>query len=274
MNGTHFIFRIGPVMVDERDSQIYFVLPPKNGHIAYRADDDRDGLTQILRDYDAASLECEPELASVAVTFQIKPGELTPERAQMIAGMAFDLALGDRYKSINQKLTIYAFAIACKEFWNAAPWRYQNLSRPIGLIFEGAPHRQLVGILDSVSDDDEHSFTLYRDLDTVHAAIDLAAQGRAEEAARSISLVVNFGDQPPYAVDAMRRAYGFSRIPIAAKMEDGKGSPLSDLDLLTIGAALKAASALTDEVTSGGALVQVGDLKVEADAHLLDPFGG
>jgi hypothetical protein len=257
-------------MIDERESQVYFVLPPKEGAIAYRAEDDRDGLTQILRDYDAASLECEPELASAAVAVEIKPGEITPQRAQWMAGMAFDLALGDRYQSVNQKLAIYAFALACKEFWNAAPWRYQNLSRPVCLSFEGAPHRRLVGVLTNGSD--ERAFTLYRDLETVHAALELAGQGRPEEAARSVSLVVNFGDQPAYAVDVMRRAYGLSWIPIAAKMEDGKGSPLDDLDLLTLGAALKAVSTLTDEVTQGGALVQAGDLKVEGDAHLLDPF--
>jgi hypothetical protein len=128
----------------------------------------------------------------------------------------------------------------------------------------------LIGILST--HDDEQAFALYRDLETVRAALDLAELGHIEDAARSTSFVVNFADQPLYAVDAMRRAYGLSRIPIAAKMDDGRESPLSDVDLLAIGAALKAVSILTDETSTSTAMVQVGDLKVEVVARLLEPI--
>jgi hypothetical protein len=55
-------------------------------------------------------------------------------------------------------------------------------------------------------------------------------------------------------------------------MDDGRESPLSDVDLLAIGAALKAVSILTDETSTSTAMVQVGDLKVEVVARLLEPI--
>ena len=98
-----------------------------------------------------------------------------------------------------------------------------------------------------------------------------AEAGQRKRAARLNSPIVTFDDQPQFATDAMRRAYGLPRVPVATKMRAGEGTPLSDLDLLSIGASLKAVSYLTDQVSRSTGKIVADDLEVEAIVEIMRP---
>ena len=270
MSNKPFLFKIAPVMVDDRETGLYFVQPALTGPGVYAADEDRAGIAQVRQDFDPQSVECEPELAAAAAEFQIGPGEITPQRAQLIGGMAFDMVLPDRFRSLESRSPLYVFAVSAGAFWQSAPWRYGTLARPIEVTFDGAVQDRMIAAI--AGDADDQAFSLYPDLATLRVALEQAQQGRFEDTARLNKLVVTFESQPAFATDAMRRAYGLPRIPVPAKMWNGMGTPLQDADLLALASGLKAVSSFSDRQQSGTALIKSDDLEVTAVARLLEPL--
>jgi hypothetical protein len=273
MNRERFVFRIGPVPAGEREANAYFVMPATTGTSVYLAEDNSSGLAQIVRDHDAASLECEPELAAAGREFGIPAGEINRQRAHWIGGSAMDLALGEPFRPISREESVYAFAVAASAFWRAAPWQYESLRGAIDVSLRGSLNDRLAAVV--LGGGNVYGLSLYQGINSVRLQAELARSGRLEEAARSNSLILTFSAEPAFAVDAMRRAYDMPRVPITTKMMNGEGTPLSDLDLMAIGATAKAVSILTDEIAAACGEIMAADLKLEATVHPIErPAGG
>jgi hypothetical protein len=262
MTEVHFIFKIGPIPGSDGDINAYFVYPPKDDTPAFFADADGEGLKQVLARYGAASLECEPELAPAAAEFGIRPGELTPLRAFGLGTIAFEMAFGDYVGGIKRQGILYQFGLACAAFWRGSPWRYLSSQQVLDVTLQGARNDSLAGVV--MGGDDRYGLALYKDLEDLRRVTELFREGRLEEAGRIDSFCMSLDDQPAFATDAMRRAFGLPRLPIPTRMKDGQGPPLDDLDLLTIATAVSAVSRITAGVSAATSCITVDDLEIEA----------
>lgn len=261
MSDAPFVFEIGPLPISGGAQNAYFVTPRGNGSGVYLANDHREGLAAIVREYDPKSLECDPQLAEAASEFGIRKGDLTPQRSHWIGGAAFKMSLGDHFQSVQRESAISGFASAASSFWQAAPWQFVSLHRPIVVALSGAIEDRLIAV---VFGSGQHSLSLYQDMNTVRAVELLARSGRIEDAAGFDSLMTTFEGEPGFAANAMQRAYGLPRIPVPIKVKNGEHPPLGDFDLLALGAALKAASFLNGQSLAAESEIVADDLQVRA----------
>ena len=264
MSEKHFVFQVGPIPVKDGDVLALFVEPGNAEARTFMADDARTGLEQIVKVYGGAALECEPELASVAAEFGIRPGALTDERRHAIGIVAFEMVFGDLLIGIDRAGIVYRFGVAASAFWRAAPWRHSAVRR-IAVEFSGSASGTFEGML--MGGDLKFGLSLYPQAGTIDRVVALTAANRVEDAARVDSLIATFDDNPAYAVDAMRRAYDLPRLPVPMRMADGRGVRLAEEDLLRLAAALNAASFLNDDVRASTSTVAVDDLSVTAVAR-------
>lgn len=260
-----FVFKIGPIPVTDGQVHALFVHPPEQDAVTFFGDTEPAGLEQVVRRYDAADLECEPELARVAPEFGIRVGEITPERAHIIGLRAFDLALPHHFDGVEHEGIIYQFGVSGGKFWGVSPWQYKYAKQPVSIVLSGAVEIAFEGTV--MGGDLEYGLFLYPQAGSVKRAIDLALAGDLEEAGRVDSLGTTFQEEPQFAPDAMRRAYGLARLPVPTKMLNRAGVPLGDLDLLSLAAALSAVSYMNDTNTIGTASVTVAGLTVQATAR-------
>jgi hypothetical protein len=258
-----FVFRIGPLPVNEGPRYVYYIYPGRSGERSVFADDDRAALREIFKTYRREEIECEPQLANAAAEFAIPAVEPTPERKHMIGIVTFDLALGEALKNIQRQGLIYQFGLACREFWDAEPWRRSIFDAPKHVEFEGS--LQMVGELALLGlAGMETGLAIYPRPGAAAGVFEAMRSGRAEEALTSDTLGVTFEDGPEFAVDAMERAYGLARFPSPLKVDGGKKVPLSDFDIAALSAALRSVAALRSEAATSRGFVAVQDIEVIA----------
>jgi hypothetical protein len=260
-----FIFKIGPIPVNDGVVNAFFVHPPHDDAISFFGGTDREGLEQAVARYGAGELECEPDMAHAGSEFGIRAGNVTPERAHMIGLMTFDIALPHHFDAVEQEGIIYQFGLSCSKFWSASPWCFRFQKQPMRISLAGAVENVFEASV--LGGDTEYGLFLYPQPGSIMQAVELAQAGELEKAGRLDSLGVTLPNGPGFAVDGMKRAYGLVRFPVVTRMANGAGVPLGDLDLLSLAAAMSAVSYMTDTNTIGIGRVTVGGMEVQATAR-------
>lgn len=263
---THVVFKIGPLEQSRAGVYAYFVYPGDVDRRAFFGRDDRSVLTEILGFYPADELACEPQLSPTASQLGITSRELTPDEANQIGAMAFELALPSQLNQIHAA-AIYHLAEASKLFFESAPWNQPFALQTIGVAATGTVKRRLSArILGSKNA--SVGLALFSSHAAIDHMVDLFAAGKLEEAQNVDTLGVSLEDGPPFAIDAMRRAYQLPKFPSPLKIDAGKRVLSDDLDMLLLAAALRAVSALSTESDESHSQVAVGDLEISALAYL------
>jgi hypothetical protein len=88
------------------------------------------------------------------------------------------------------------------------------------------------------------------------------AKGLLDEAARTDILGVSFDHSPSFTKDALMRAYGLPFVPEPLRSLGGSRVGLSDREILTLSAAMRAITQLSTEVREAEAVVEVDDWEV------------
>jgi len=264
---THIVFKIGPLEQGTGDVYAYFVYPGDVDHRAFFGHDDNSVLSEILGVYLPAELACEPQLSAAASPLGIKSRELTLDEANQVGVMAFELAFPGQLSHI-QAATFFQIAEASKLFVESAPWNRPIARQTIGIAATRSVKRRLSArILGSKGA--SVGLALFPSSQAIDQIVDLFDAGKLQEAADIETLGVSLEDGPPFAIDAMRRAYGLLKFPSPLKTESGTRQRLDDLDFLLLAAALRAVSMLSDEIRESNSQVSVGDLEIAAIAYLV-----
>ncbi|SRR6266481_2315928 len=264
---THVVFKIGPLEQGAGDVYAYFVYPGDVDHRAFFGHDDSSVLSEILGVYSPAELACEPQLSAAASPLGIASRELTPDEAKQIGVMAFELAFPGQFNHIHAA-AFFQLAAASKLFFESAPWNRPFARQTIGIAATGSVKRRLSArILGSKGA--SVGLALYPSSQAIDRIIDLFEAGKFEEAADIETLGLSLENGPPFAIDAMRRAYGLPKLPAPLKIEAGKRARLDDLDFLLLAAALRAVSVLSSENKESNSQVRVGESEILVMAYLL-----
>lgn len=264
---THVVFKIGPLEQDRVGAYVYFVYPGDVDRRAFFGRDDRSVLSEILRFYSVGELACEPKLSTAASQLGITSRELTPDEASQIGVMAFELVLSGQLNQVHPA-AIYHLAGASRLFVESAPWNQPFALQTIGIAATGAVKRRLSArVLGSKGA--SAGLALFSSPAAINHMVDLFAAGKLEETQNVDTLAVSLEDRPPFAIDAVRRAYGLLKIPIPLKINSGKRAPLDDLDFLLLSAALRAVSVLSGGNEESNSQVRAGELEISVIGYLL-----
>ena len=156
-----------------------------------------------------------------------------------------------------------ASALFCGE----APWTSVIGLKTIGMAFSGdvtsRMFARLLGVVGGAP-----GLALYSDRDAVDRMVVLIESESPERALAIDVLGSTCQPGPPYALDALQRAYGLSTVPVPLKRRSRATLAVDDLDLLTLAAALRSIAVLSTGGTEAHASVSVDTLVVSALAFL------
>jgi hypothetical protein len=184
--------------------------------------------------------------------------------------LAFDLAVPGRLAHVEPPELIYAYGTACAEFYRAAPWHSAVAGRVLGTLITGSVKRRAeVRILGPAGE--QKGIVLFDPGANAELRRNADPNRIVDTMLRIESMGVAFSDNPGYAVDAMRRAYGLNSFPMAVKLVAGRNEELTSQDLLALSITLRAVSALRDPAAESSAELGVGEVRVAAIAWCEEP---
>jgi hypothetical protein len=259
-----FAFKVGPLEPATRESA-YFIYPGTPDHQVSMAPDDVSGLRDLLQWYKGGVLVCEPQLRTAAEQLGLECESYDVERAHALGMVSFDLVLAERLAQVEPQEIVYAYGTACAEYFRAASWNYAFAGRTVGLLITGSVKRRVEARI--LGPQGEQKGLVLFEPDSLSSLSQKTDAKEIVEALLRVGAIgCDFSDEPAYAVDAMRRAYGLDSFPAPIKLVAGKTEPLSSEDLLALSVALRAISALRDPAEETSAEVSVGKLNVAAIA--------
>jgi hypothetical protein len=254
-----FVYRLGPIVTAEGTAAYYL------GYVDGKHDitltecppDDEAALRTLAKKYAASTLACPDSLAEAGGPLGYRSLPIPPDVLIERAGVAVKAALSGTQNEASIASCVELVA-ASAVFYAKKPWmRWEDRILPIEIDDEDevlAHDLSMLGqegeALISLVISDHGEFARGLGLPSVEPAIAI--------------LGVNLQDNPPFAVDAVREAFGMRKCPKVAFGIEGKALPIDSLQHLTLAAALRAAAAsvetksgkVTREARSGQMLVR------------------
>jgi len=260
------VFKIGPLHTHAGTEFAYFVYPGKEGKQVFFGSNDRTSLAHILASYSSDSLVCEPQLLAACAEFRIGTRELTPDEANHLGVMAFDLALPHVFSGGVKSASIYQLATSSAFFFKHSPWTTPLSRDTISVALTGSIKRRLYArILGGMSG--TPGLALYPSPESMQQMIGLFENQQMERASNIDTLGITLEDGPDYAVDAMQRAYELPKLPVPLRLEAGTRVRVDDLAILTLAAVLRAVASLAPAAGEAHSEVGVDNWKVSVIVH-------
>jgi hypothetical protein len=244
MSDKDFVFRVGPLAAGTEEF-IYYVFPGQPGNYAFAGRDDAAIWPQITKDYDAASLVCEPLLDTSDKPDAVAVAPYDRNYAHAIAVMTYENLEGAPLSEVLSEGLISDFVIAARDYLQS---RYVTSGASLGALsasFEGEPGIETGADLEEPEDRRARLRFRLRD-----------ASGER------IAFGVEFHDGPAFAVDAMRRGFGLDAVPMpVVETASGRDKPDDTIMLLLI-SALTALSRMEPGTTEGKSRYRMRDMRV------------
>jgi hypothetical protein len=264
---NHISFRIGPLERNSGPVNAYFVYPGRSGEQVFFGTDDQRVLKEIRTHYSSDGLACEPLLEAAARSLNIPVRELTPEEADKVGLVTFDLALPEAFTRITRPSAITQFGHASARFYDAAPWNGPYASETIDVRVTGSVTATFCGRLLG-SSRSAPGLALYRDEDAISKMLNMIERGEPEKTTRMRVLGATFEEAPAFARDGLTRAYGLPKVPLPTNVGASGHESIEDTDLLTLTAALLSVSSLSPSTQRASQGVVVDDLRVTATVSI------
>ena len=235
-------FRIGPLEAPDGSTFLYAARLPTGELEATQAEDDIEGLRQLLDALEGQPLVVEPALAKAGKQLGLRRARLPPEDAHEKAAMALALMLRMN-ELIGPKVApslVGDLLDAAAAFAEAAPWRFVDGDTPLQVeVLEGKRRRILDGALMGQAGQ-EFGFVLYPQPGALQR---LLAAGDPEKAAARVELLaVSLEDEPAWVVAAVKQAMGVAVVPIPMHVKNKRPRPLKPEEVAMLAAVLRAGS--------------------------------
>jgi hypothetical protein len=263
------LFHLGPALVGERRQWLLCGVNEEGGFTHPLVGPDLpSGLAMLSARYGPAKLRVEPALEAVAAPFGI-PVEPLPERA-LTPRAAIAFAFSSFQALFRMPSVVASFLEACAEFEKAAPWARLGSGQPLEMLLTRSWRCWRRELVVRGAGGDARGIELHPVVER-----DRLARLSALRRPRSDSLLVTFEPGPPWAIEALRSAYGLGELPTVIRLKPGSGSRPEPLELLELAAALRSAALLGSEEASPnhGAQVSLGADRWELHAVTTPPAG-
>lgn len=255
-----FVFRVGPLEHGTEQSNAYFVFPGRSGAQTFLDAHDDSALHDIMDAYQGEPLSVEPQLREAAGRVGLPVEDYDPQRAHYLGLVTFDLALPGALTGVENEGLVYQFGVASALYVREEPWKSRRPARALEVAYTGTVRgwREARILGNGTS---KGLATYYpEDADRLRAR---GETGDLRGAMGVDTLGVSFDDGMPFAVSAMRRAYGIAQLPVPIKVRDGRPTAVGDEDLLLLAATLRAIAMLREDDQSSG-FVKVGEAELTA----------
>jgi hypothetical protein len=246
--GMLHLFHLGPLTLGERslwllsavDEEGAFTHPVLEAALPA-------GVAAVAARHGAEHLRAEPALTEFAAPLEIESAPLPAEALKPRAVLAF--AFANAHALFRSPSVIATFLEACTRFGDVAPWA-QFTSRQAfrAVLTEGS--RQWTREAAVLGSDEDCGLALYDRPGSAERLAQALQAGRLTTARRIDSLSVLFQAGPAWAADAVQAAYGLPEFPSVVRFEHGSSRGPEPLELLHLGAALRAVALLAGEDAS------------------------
>lgn len=266
------VFRLGPFEAGRRKAYAYGGVD-ESGNIIEPAVEHTDAkaLAAIAKRHAGQPLRCEPSLAEVAQPFGFEPAPLPESALLPRATLAYGLAHGPAAGRPNLDVLVRFFQ-ACTTYWRARPWDLIDsyMAVPITLGAGGRARQVEASVMGSGGQ--EFGLAVYDEPGSIERVGALVDQGRMQEVLRVAANAVTLDEEPAWAVEALKEAFGLERLPVPMRIRKGKAGAPANEDLLDLSAALEAVAALasSEEAEDAEATAEAGGRSVTARALLPD----
>jgi hypothetical protein len=256
-----FVFKLSPLPPD--GLSCYFVYPGQEGIETFFADRDQAALARIREAYPEDELCSDGSLTDLPFDAGLASAEITPDYSATMAIMAYEIAFPGQFRAIRRLDALDRFLIACHAFWRQAPWKNTPAAPILDVVFKGALSDRLEALLMGGGGDPPGFAMFPADgaLETIDA---LYRGGVVDGGAAMTTLGVTFEVEPFFAVDCIRRAYGFERLPTPMKVVNGEKDDINENDLLALSLALSATVELFNKAAPAVARVELEGVASEA----------
>jgi hypothetical protein len=264
------LFHLGPAVVGERRQWMLCGVNEEGGFTRPLVGPDLpSGLAMLSARYGPAKLRVEPALEAVAAAFGVSV-ETLPERALAPRAVLAFAWLTSR-ALFRTPSVVASFLEACAEFEKAAPWIRLGSRQPLDLLLTRGWRCWRRELLVRGAGGESRGVELHAVVER-HGLARLTALRRP----RSNSLLVTFDPRPPWAVEALRSAYGLGELPTVIRLKPGSDRAPEPLELLQLAAALRSAALLGSEEASPhhGAQVSLAADRWELHAVTTPPPAG
>jgi hypothetical protein len=249
--GMQHLLKLGPVVLEGLTTNVYLrvdeggdVGPPSF------AQDDLEGLKELMANERPERLLCDPTLSEAAATLGLTVQATPPRPLQSRAAIAVFMAWGQRGVANAGSDMALLFMQSATELWQGHPWVYWGDRQPLDVEFSGALSGSYEGVV-FASKEQGYGLALYEERGAVRRLIALQEAGAAEEARALPAIAVMLDDKPAYAVEALETAGRVPRLPIPLKTGPAGLAVPSTIECLGLVAALRAVASLSDKVLHG-----------------------
>ncbi|MEA2860005.1 MAG: hypothetical protein QOC72_2044 [Methylobacteriaceae bacterium] len=260
----HFVFKVGPIAGLPTRAWAYFVHPGRENRETFFSANDRDAFAQLMLEYQPGELECEPQLASEGRELGIASGKVTPDRAAIMALVTFDIAAPGHFQNVQRHDLIYQYGMACNAFWRSRARLSEKSVGSLLITFRGdftaTVEASILG-----GGGGEFGLGLFLQRGSLHRLAQPIECADIEITSMDL-LGVSLAREPPFAIDAMRRAFDLERLPVPLRAKDGRRTQVSEHELLILTGALRAIAAMGGPDQNGAAEIALHDLSVHVIA--------
>lgn len=198
-------------------------------------------LKAFLKRHAVEGVASEPgALAQFARPLGLEVTGLSGEALRTKGSLAYALALGPLAGRPSPEALNRLFA-ASRRFLDEEPWGVIDSDAVAPATFRVGTREVTREVSIMGAGGEEFGVAIYDEPGSVLRVIAAMDAGRPQEASRVDALSVTFDEEPAWAVDALRAAFGLGRLPFPLRLRRGRPSPATAEELLQLAAVLEAA---------------------------------
>lgn len=264
--GVFYAFKIGSLPTGAGPLDLYvgmrdgWMAPPVSNVTAAQA------MRQLAEYGEGYELQCEPRLAKAGKRHGFEPADAPEWAATVRCGLSLCMALGPSMGP-DCMLPAAELAKASAKFLKGAPWQHWHSDLPMKFAVSGLVERTFEGCIMG-SGGSEYGIALYEEPGAMEKLVRLHEAGQQKQAAQMKCIAITFDAAPQFAHDVLLEVIGVPVLPVPTRVERGKMGPPSAIEILTLAAAMVAASGLTPStpVSIGGVSDGRGSVTVKVTA--------